>query len=110
MQQLILFLAAGGGIGCTFCCLLIATFARKAGAIRAGLYFIAFLALLAQGGCWAVSVKLEGIDPRPDIHDYARRLGHIWLAGLGVAFLWGLILEWMALRRWKRLSTRGRSP
>ncbi len=110
MQQVILILAEGGGIGCAFCCLLIATFACKAGAFRQGLYVMAFLALLAQGGCWAVMTKLESIDPGPDMHNDARRLGRILLAAGGVAFLWALLLEWIALRRWKRSQPGNPEP
>ncbi len=102
MQQLILILAEGGGIGCAFCCLLIATFARNAAALRYGLYVLGFLALLAQGGCWAVMTKLDAIDPGPDFDSYAARLRRIFLVAGGVAFLWALVLEWIALRRWKR--------
>ncbi len=107
--DLVVMLLSGAGFICAFCCLLVATFARSANTLsRHGLYFFVLLALLLQTGCWAVGIKLENIDPGPNSDVYAARLRRIWLAGVGVAFVWGLILEWSRLKRGTRRQRENR--
>ncbi len=100
-EMLVIALALGGGILCAFACLLIATFARKSEARRIGLYVIAFLALLAQWGCWSAVTELGTIG-RGRAVDEGAGFRRIVFGAAAAAFIWALILEWRALKRWQR--------